>query len=187
MLTTVISDIYTTETTIFLEQNISRDAPFKLLKFLLRSKLILFPQPSLDVLNTVLPRYTDNSLYDTDGGSVKCHQYWPAHDSTLFYGDISVTCTCEVSTAGAKYNLATQISFLKINKNLNVSFPSNLPTSPSAGLCWTAACLIEANQAVYPLDLTRSTTVWKEGSVKPLSSFSAKEEKIYLLLKHKKI
>ena len=105
--------------TIFKEKNISRDGTFKLLKFLLRSKLILFPQPSLDVLTTVLPRYTDNSLYDTDGGSVKCHQYWPAHDSTLFYGDISVTCTCEVSTAGAKYNLATQISFLKINKNLN--------------------------------------------------------------------
>ena len=67
----------------------------------------------------MLPRYTDNSLYDTDGGSVKCHQYWPAHDSTLFYGDISVTCTCEVSTAGANYNLATKISFLEINKNLN--------------------------------------------------------------------
>ena len=119
LLTTVISDIYTTETTIFLEKNISWDGTFKLLKFLLRSKLILFPQPSLDVLTTVLPRYTDNSLYDTDGGSVECHQYWPAYDSTLFYGDISVTCTCEVSTAGAKYNLATQISFLKINKNLN--------------------------------------------------------------------
>ena len=114
MLTTVISDIY------IYEKNISQDGTFKLLKKKFKSKLILFPQPSLAVLTTVLPRYTDNSLYDT--GSVKCHQYWPAHDSTLFYGDISVTCTCEVSTAGARYNLATQICFLKINKNLNVSF-----------------------------------------------------------------
>ena len=62
------------------------------------------------------------------------------------------------------------------------SFSSNPPPSPSADLCWTAACLIEANQAVYPLDLTRSTTVWKEGSVKPLPSFSAKEEERYLFL-----
>ena len=121
MLTTVISHIYTTNTTIY-EKSISQDGTFKVLKKNLRSKLILFPQPSLAVLTTVLPRYTDNSLNDTDGGSVKCHQYWPAHDSTLFYGDISVTCTCEVSTAGGKYNLATQISFLKINNNLNVSF-----------------------------------------------------------------
>ena len=53
-------------------------------------------------------------------GSVKCHQYWPAHDSTLFFGDLSVTCTCEVSTAGAKYNLATKISFQKkSHRNLN--------------------------------------------------------------------
>ena len=61
-------------------------------------------------------------------------------------------------------------------------FPSNPPTSRQRG-----SLLIEANQAVYPLNLTRSTTVWKKGSVKPLSSFSAKEDKRYLLLKHKKI
>ena len=36
----------------------------KLLKFLLRSEGILFPQPSLAVLTTVLPRYKDISPYD---------------------------------------------------------------------------------------------------------------------------
>ena len=53
----------------------------------------------------------------------------------------------------------------------------------------TAACLMEANQAVYPLDLSRSTTFYKEGSVKALPSFSPTEEEIYifLYLEHAKI
>ena len=46
----------------------------------------------------------------------------------------------------------------------------------------TATCQIEANQAVYPLNLTRSNTVYKEGSVKPLPSFSPTEEEIYIFL-----
>jgi hypothetical protein len=39
---------------------------------------------------------------------------------------------------------------------------------------------MEANQAVNPLDLTRSTSVYKEGSVKPLPSSSPTEKEIYI-------
>jgi hypothetical protein len=40
------------------------------------------------------------------------------------------------------------------------------------------AMAMEANQAVYPINLTRSTTVYKEGSVKPLPSFRPTDESI---------
>ena len=43
--------------------------------------------PLIIMLTTVVER-----------GRVKCHQYWPAHDSTVLYGDLSVTCTREVSS-----------------------------------------------------------------------------------------
>jgi len=167
-------------------------------------------------------------------GRVKCHQYWPAIDSTMLYGEISVTCTREEAQGSFVFRdftllevetgterIVTQMQYMSWPDHGTpsdtiefVDFVSSVrdtreraatlaPTIVhcSAGigrtgvliLMETAMCLIEANQAVYPLDLTRTmrdqrpamiqtpsqykfvcesiSTVYKSGSIAPLPEF----------------
>ena len=167
-------------------------------------------------------------------GRVKCHQYWPAVDTTMMYGQISVTCTREDARGSFVFRdftllevetgterIVTQMQYLSWPDHGTpsdtvefVDFVSSVretreaaatvaPTVVhcSAGigrtgvliLMETAACLIEANQAVYPLDLTRTmrdqrpamiqtpgqyrfvceaiASVYRAGSVVPLPEF----------------
>jgi len=167
-------------------------------------------------------------------GRVKCHQYWPALDSTMLYGEVSVTCTreeargsfvfrdftlLEVETGSERMVTQMQytswpdhgtpsdtiefVDFVSSVRDTRERAATLAPTIVhcSAGigrtgvliLMETAMCLIEANQAVYPLDLTRSmrdqrpamiqtpsqykfvcesiSTVYKSGSIAPLPEF----------------
>merc|ERR1719422_2138954 len=168
-------------------------------------------------------------------GRVKCHKYWPALDSTVLYGSISVTCTREENKDSFSFRDFTlvevesgterpvsqmqylswpdhgtpsdTVEFVEFVENVRDFREKSATVAPtivhcSAGigrtgvliLMETAACLIEANQAVYPLDLTRTmrdqrpamiqtpsqykfvceaiSSCYKEGKIQPLPEFS---------------